>query len=54
MPYLSVSHNTDRRAVLLHLVKVRLNDLPAILVHPLLGVLSECLLLGLAPGQMNY
>ena len=49
--YLSVSEHPDGGAVLLHLVEVRLDHLLSVLVLPLLRVLRERLLLGLAPSN---
>lgn len=47
--HLSVSDHTDRRAVLLQLGEISLDELLSILILPLLGVLGESLLLGFSP-----
>lgn len=41
--------DSDRSAVLLHLVEIGFDGLLAILILPLLGVLGESLLLGTSP-----
>ena len=46
-----MSEHPDGGAVLLHLVEVRLDHLLSVLVLPLLRVLRERLLLGLAPSN---
>lgn len=43
--------DTDGRAVLLHLGQIGLDGLLSIIVSPLLGILSESLLLRLAPAM---
>lgn len=50
---LSVAEYTDDFAVLDHLGEVALNNLLAIIVLPLLGILRESLLLALVPSKQH-